>query len=107
MHGSLAELQSLWIGCGNIPFMALTATATKYVISEIIKNLELKEPVKIMESHERDDIKYSVYILETDNLHHIFRPLIEMLKSGCNSTERTVIFCLRLSRGRVIKASDL
>ena len=91
MYGSLAELRSLWIGCGSMPFMALTATATKAVTSEIIKNLEPKEPVKIMESPERDNIKYSVYKLETDNLLHIFRPLIEMLKSGCNSTERTVI----------------
>ena len=102
MYGSLAELRSLWIGCGSIPFMALTATATKAVTSEIVKNLELKEPMKIMESPERDNIRYSVYKLENDNLHQIFRPLIEMLKSGCNSTERTVIFCQRLSHVRLI-----
>ncbi len=44
----------------NIPFIALTATATPKVQSDIVKNLELRNPKVFISSFNRDNLYYEV-----------------------------------------------
>jgi ATP-dependent DNA helicase RecQ len=54
----------------KIPFIALTATATPKVKSDIIKELELQEPQLFQKSFERKNIAYMVFEIE-DKLFRI------------------------------------
>ena len=45
---------------GNIPILALTATATERVREDIVKQLELENPVKFLASFNRPNLKYQV-----------------------------------------------
>ena len=45
---------------GNIPILALTATATERVREDIIKQLELENPVRFLASFNRPNLKYQV-----------------------------------------------
>ena len=100
MYGQLAELRSLWMVDHIIPYVAMTATATKTTTATIIRNLELRNPVQIIQSPHRANIHYSVIRMEHDNIEEIFKPLIEDLKANRYNTERTIIFCQRLNMAR-------
>ncbi|MCL6523278.1 MAG: RecQ family ATP-dependent DNA helicase [Thermoflavifilum sp.] len=49
----------------NIPFMALTATATPQVRDDILRQLALRNPVEVMADFFRENIHYAVW--ETEN----------------------------------------
>lgn len=51
----------------NIPFIALTATATKRVVKDIVEQLELKEAAIFQKSFERKNIAYNVSITHDKN----------------------------------------
>lgn len=48
----------------EVPFIALTATATEHVKSDIIKQLELKKPQIFEASFSRNNLSYEVYEVE-------------------------------------------
>lgn len=54
----------------NVPFLALTASATQRVKQDIITQLELKEPVVFQKSFARENIAYMVFETE-DKLHRM------------------------------------
>eukprot|EP00112_Aurelia_sp_Birch-Aquarium-sp1_P017157 Seg3958.5 transcript_id=Seg3958.5/GoldUCD/mRNA.D3Y31 product="ATP-dependent DNA helicase RecQ" protein_id=Seg3958.5/GoldUCD/D3Y31 len=96
----LAELRSLWMVDHIIPYVAMTATATKATTATIIRHLELRNPLKIIQSPHRANIHYSVIRMKHDNIEEIFKSLIEDLKGNRYNTERTIIFCQRLNTAR-------
>jgi len=64
----------------EVPFMALTATATQKVQEDILKQLKLKSPEVFKSSFKRSNIALNV--IETDNK---WKGLIEFAKSSKNS----------------------
>jgi ATP-dependent DNA helicase RecQ len=60
----------------DIPFIALTASATKEVKEEILERLHLKKPVVIQESFARSNLRYHV-IHRQDQLPYIERLLLK------------------------------
>jgi ATP-dependent DNA helicase RecQ len=52
----IAEFRSV---LGNVPVLALTATATKEVRKDIVEKLELKDPKLFQKSFARDNLSYS------------------------------------------------
>lgn len=54
----------------NVPFIALTASATKRVQEDIVKQLALKEPQVFKKSFARENIAYMVFECE-DKLHRL------------------------------------
>ncbi len=64
----------------NVPFIALTATATQTILEDISKQLYLKEPVTFKKSFARDNISFSV--LRTDDKMNEMLRVIAKVK-GC------------------------
>ncbi len=69
----VGDLRSLFPA---IPFIALTASATKEVKAEILDRLHLKEPVVIQESFARNNLRYHV-IHRQDQMSYIERLLLK------------------------------
>jgi len=55
-----------------VPFIALTATANQKVLTDIAKNLELKEPTLFKKSFYRENLAYQIFILE-DKLQRLIQ----------------------------------
>eukprot|EP00794_Sanderia_malayensis_P002204 gene2204-2509_t len=99
-YGKIADLRSLWTVEKNIPFVAMTATATEMVRKEIIQNLQLQAPLQIIESPQRKNIRYSVFKMKEDNSSNLVDFLAKLLKKDGMQSERTIIFCRKLSHVR-------
>ncbi len=63
------------------PIVALTATATKKVSADIIRNLELENPLIIKDSFERKNLSFEVKIFE-DKRYQLIRLLKPLGQSG-------------------------
>ncbi|MBK8491703.1 MAG: DNA helicase RecQ [Saprospirales bacterium] len=63
----------------DIPIIALTATATPKVQSDIVKNLLMKEENKFVSSFNRDNLYYEVR--PKGKKDQVFRSMIQMIKS--------------------------
>lgn len=74
----VGELRSLF---PTIPFIALTASATKEVKADILDRLHLKDPVVIQESFARSNLRYHV-IHRQDQLPYIERLLLKSTGSA-------------------------
>lgn len=61
-YRKISELRSTILP--NVPFMALTASATPEVLQDIVKNLELKSPKIFTKSFKRDNLAYRVLYSE-------------------------------------------
>ena len=101
-YGQISQLRSLWLVKHTIPFMALTATATSDVSADIIKNLEMRSPLMIVESPERRNIKYSIIKMSKDNPKDLINPFIDDLRENGDNVDRTIIFCQRLTHVRML-----
>eukprot|EP00794_Sanderia_malayensis_P001674 gene1674-1864_t len=95
-YGKIADLRSLWTVEKNIPFVAMTATATEMVRKEIIQNLQLQAPLQIIESPQRKNIRYSVFKMKEDNSSNLVDFLAKLLKKdgrwACESTNSSIAF---------------
>lgn len=79
----------------NVPFIALTATATKLVLVDIIKQLALKEPQVFTKSFERANLQFIV--VKTDNkLNELQRILTKMKGSGI-IYHRSRVNCMKIA----------
>jgi len=67
-RSELATLKELFIGCG---IHAFTATATKVVQRDIIKQLNLREPALLEGYMDRPNLTYRVNLREGDNIGRI------------------------------------
>ena len=78
----------------NVPFMALTATATKMTKNNIFEQLEFESPVEITESPNKNNISYCVQALDKKlSLADNFRCLIEEIRKKGKDSMRTIIYC--------------
>eukprot|EP00794_Sanderia_malayensis_P002008 gene2008-2284_t len=96
LYNDIVQLRSLWLLENPIPIVALTATATQQTIRQIVKNLELKPPIRIIESPHRSNIRYTVINVMTDKPRVVFSSLIGELKSKGRHMRRVLVFCQRL-----------
>lgn len=89
-YGRLAELRSL---LKPIPFVALTATASKQVQSTIIKYLAMIQYAYVGSCPDRKNIKYSVIKLRSDDINVNLKWLIDELRDHGKNSEKCIIFC--------------
>lgn len=68
----IAKLKELF---PNLPFLALTASATERVKEDIIKQLQLKEPKVFSKSFYRENISY--FVLETEDKSHWLQQILK------------------------------
>ena len=90
-YSRLNEIRSL---VKDVPFIALTATATLKTKERIFELLEFGSPKEISESPNKVNVRYSVQKLENSlSIIENFRWLVtELLHKGKGST-RTIIYC--------------
>ena len=90
-YSRLAELRSLLKK--EVPFITLTATATKSTKNIIINSLCMKGCVEILANPNRPSTRYSVAVIDIDDLYSSFRWLIEQLQNHNVNTPKVVFFC--------------
>ena len=98
-YSKLNELKSL-IGC-DIPFLALTATATKKTKQKIFDSLEINNPYEISEDPNRPNISYAVEKMD-GTITDQFLFLVNELKEHGKHTIRTIIYCQTIKQCSVI-----
>lgn len=79
---SIAEIRDFLC---NVPILAVTASATKFVRDDIILKLKLKSPAVFQQSFVRSNLSYSVFY-QTDKIIKVF----EILK---NVEGSSIIYC--------------
>ena len=75
--------------------LALTATATTATRTALISQLGMQRCVEIVRSPDRPNIRLSVARIGSD-LHLVFSPLINRLKTRQLSCERVLVYCRRI-----------
>jgi ATP-dependent DNA helicase RecQ len=83
----------------GVGVLALTATATKEVQSDICKKLQFKEPVIFRKSFERPNLSYSVFNADpkTEKLREILQKVSGSSIVYCKSRNRTKEICALLN----------
>lgn len=88
-YSRLNEIKSLV----DVPFMALTATATQQTKDKIFDLLELRKPKEITESPNKVNVRYTVQKLDNSvPIVENFRCLINELKLKGKGTTRSIIY---------------
>ena len=82
-------MRSIIPECVNV--MALTATATVSTRKEIIKSLDMQNPVVVSVSPMKENIYYCVS--KKMKVNESFHPICEKLASQRAATDRMIIFC--------------
>ena len=80
------ELRNLRCACPNAPVIALTATATKQVRSDILSQLGLKDPNAFISSFDRPNLTYSIVPKERE-----LSGLFELLEK--HRGQSAIIYC--------------
>ncbi|XP_066926094.1 uncharacterized protein [Clytia hemisphaerica] len=86
----------------DVPFIAMTATATMEMKKFIICNLDLTEPLLLVQSPEKPNIKYNLIELPHKNIEFIFMPLVNYLKEKFYDADKFIIFCRTIDDTRPI-----
>ncbi|KAJ7385145.1 hypothetical protein OS493_017520 [Desmophyllum pertusum] len=63
--------------CREVPFVALTATATEATKKTIIKDLCMRNCVQILGDPNKPNIQYTVVDIDHGNLYDTFKPIID------------------------------
>ena len=72
----------------NVPFIALTATATEAIRKTIIKDLCIRDCVQILGDPNKQNIRYTVKDVDHKNLYDTFKPIInELEEKQINTTK--------------------
>ena len=82
-----------------MPVLALTATALPKVVKAICVGLELFDPVEIISSPERVNIKYTLIRTKSDDKDRYFQNLISDLKNQRESTDKVLIYVANMKHG--------
>lgn len=91
-YGRVGEVRSHL--AKHIPIVALTATASLAVRDMIEEKINLENPISIIKSPEKKNIRYSVMKTPPkQDLDAIFAPLVEEVKRKGKEMERVIIFC--------------
>ena len=88
-YSYLSELHSL-IPC-DVHVMALTATASDTVVSHIIRDTGMINPVMIQISPDKKNLRFGVHYISS--MEEVFMPLAMSLKRHRTSFKRTIVFC--------------
>jgi len=86
------KLNALRINFPEVPIMALTATATKLVIDDVINVLGLKEPKVVKLSFNRPNLRYKV--IPKKSMANNIKSIAEYVKRGVRKTYSGIIYCL-------------
>lgn len=78
----------------SVPIMALTATVTKSLKSDVIRILGMQNPVTITASPSRSNIRYAVRSFASFN--EAFAGLLEGLRRKRKDFPQTIIYCRKL-----------
>jgi ATP-dependent DNA helicase RecQ len=84
------ELGILKEWTNNVPILALTATATPKIISDITKVLKLKEPNIIMSSFYRNNL--NINITKKININEDQKKIVELIKQ-VDKNDKIIIYC--------------
>ena len=96
-YSCLKELRSL-VPSG-LPFLALTATASKTTKKDIFEVLEFKSPCEVVESPDRKNIVYSTQLMEKGrDVTDYFWWLLSDIKDKGATTDRVLIYCQSLKQ---------
>ena len=87
-YARLNELRSIT----EVPFMALTATATTQTKRKIFSLLEMKKPYEVIASPNRNSISFVVKKMEKDTKDH-FQCIVSEIKMKGKHSMRTIIYC--------------
>lgn len=63
--------------CREVPFVALTATATEATKKTIIKDFCMRNCVQILGDPNKPNIQYTVVDIDHGNLYDTFKPIID------------------------------
>ena len=89
-YSRLNEIKSLV----DVPFIALTATATQKTKDKMFELLELRNPKQIAESPNKRNVRYTVQKLDKSlPIVENFRCLVNEIKSKGKGTTRSIIYC--------------
>ena len=78
----------------DIPILALTATATKTVLDDITKNLNLQNPLVIQKSFLRKNLIFSVKFTETDRIkNETLLGILNKSKHKSHKDGKIIIYC--------------
>jgi ATP-dependent DNA helicase RecQ len=88
----IGELRSLLPDKARV--MALTATATRSLMLELIDIIGMINPMTIVLPPCKNNISYKV--LPFESLTSNFMPLVEQLKAERNSFPRTIVYCRKM-----------
>ena len=89
-YARLNELRSIT----EVPFMALTATATTQTKRKIFSLLEMKKPYEVIASPNRNNISFVVQKMENGcNLIDYFQCIVSEIKMKGKHSMRTIIYC--------------
>ena len=84
-----SQLSQLKKWCPNVPMIALTATATPYVIDDIIECLGLQDPVRHVYGFYRPNLYYQVeFCVDEDEKESFLLQALEQTPEG-----RVIIYC--------------
>ncbi len=92
-YGRLAEIRSLVHR--DVPFIALTATATEVTRKTIIEDLCMKGCVMILGDPNKQNIRYTVREIDQKNLYDTFKPIIDDLEENQVMATKVMVFCRR------------
>ena len=92
-YGRLAELRSLLHR--EVPFVALTATATEATKKTIIKDLCMLNCVQILGDPNKPNIRYTVVDIDHGNLYDTFKTIIDDIDERQLSATKVMVFCRR------------
>lgn len=92
-YGRLAELRSLLHR--DVPFVALTATATEATRNTIIKDLCMQSCVQILGDPNKPNIRYVVVDIDHGDLYETFKSVIDDIDERQLSATKVMVFCRR------------
>ncbi len=97
-YGRLSELRSILKK--EVPFVALTATATEAVSKQIVLDLAMTGCVPIISLPDKPNTKFSVVSIDQEDLYGAFSWLINELDKSQLSAPKTLVFCRKRSHVR-------
>lgn len=90
-YGHLSELRSMLRR--EVPFIALTATATDAVRTTIIKDLCMFDCVQLLTVPNKPHTKFSVETANVEDLYSTFSWLIDDIEQKQQKAAKVLIFC--------------
>jgi ATP-dependent DNA helicase RecQ len=84
------ELDIIRKWTGDVPILALTATATEKIVSDISKILKLKDPLIVKSSFHRENL--NINVVRKYNKDIDFKEIVDLVKK-LESKDRVIIYC--------------